>query len=309
MRILLIAIIVLFFSPANAEQFKIPWNGDFAHNKSRTWSRDNPADSGFSRNFLNGTPEEGGKVQKDGELWIETMLPENSTGPVPFVVLMHGCDGMTPVTSAWSRHVGKVLNEQGIGVLILDSFTTRKVSQSCGTVDLHWQRRRADDAYSALHYLVENKLAKPDVVYLMGKSAGGSATLTAMTTVENDHKHKFAAGFSVVPPCINTEVRYGNYYVPLVLFVGEKDDAVDPKQCLELSKKHRSVPVQVIVYHDADHGFMDDYRPRVVKGWTDKNGQDHYWHMTYNPVAEKDMMQTVVSAIRTKKFAKGVEYR
>jgi Protein of unknown function (DUF2974) len=69
--------------------------------------------------------------------------------------------------------------------------------------------------YSALNFLVENKLAKPDEVYLMGKSAGGSATLTAMTTVQNDHRHQFAAGFSIVPPCINTEIRHGNYYNPI----------------------------------------------------------------------------------------------
>jgi dienelactone hydrolase len=84
---------------------------------------------------------------------------------------------------------------------------------------------------------------------------------------------------------------------------------VDPKQCIELSKKKRHVPVQVVIYQEADHGFMEGYRPRVVKGWTDKHGKDHYWRMTYNPVAERDMMQSIIATIKAKKFVKGVDFR
>jgi hypothetical protein len=30
---------------------------------------------------------------------------------------------------------------------------------------------------------------------------------------------------------------------------------------------------------------MEDYKERVVKGWTDLHGKDHYWHLSYNPTA------------------------
>jgi hypothetical protein len=36
---------------------------------------------------------------------------------------------------------------------------------------------------------------------------------------------------------------------------------------------------------------------------------DHGWNLTYNPAAEKDMMQTIISAIKTKKFVKGIDMR
>src|SRR3984893_8994823 len=49
-------------------EVKIKWNGDYAHNSSKHWSKDNPYDSGFSKNFKNGTPQEFGDVKKDGEL-------------------------------------------------------------------------------------------------------------------------------------------------------------------------------------------------------------------------------------------------
>lgn len=309
MRILLTLIVALLSGTANAEQFKIPWKGDYAHNSERTWSRENKDDSGFSKNFLNGAPEEGGVIQKDGELWVETVAPDNTAGPIPYVVLMHGCMGMSTLTSAWAHHVAKILNAEGVGVMILDSFTSRKVEKSCGYPDLHWGRRRADDAYSALDYLVENRFAKPDEVYLMGQSGGGSATLVAMTKMEADHKNKFTAGFPVVPQCVYTSVRYGDFYNPLILFVGEKDDANDPKQCIELSKKKRPVPVQVIVYKDANHGFMEDYRARTMYGWTDSRGKVHNWTLSYNPKAASNMMDSIIRAIKNKSYASGVDSR
>jgi hypothetical protein len=60
----------------------------------------------------------------------------------------------------------------------------------------------------------------------------------------------------------------------------------------------------LVMCKDADHGFMEDYKTRVIKGW-----EDHYWHLSYKPAAEKDMMQTIISALKTRKFPKGAEYR
>jgi dienelactone hydrolase len=80
-------------------------------------------------------------------------------------------------------------------------YTTRYVDNSCGLPDLHWGRRRADDAFSAFDYLIEKKLAKPDEVYIMGYSNGGTTALVSMTTQEADHSHHFAAAFAVAPGC------------------------------------------------------------------------------------------------------------
>jgi dienelactone hydrolase len=74
---------------------------------------------------------------------------------------------------------------------------------------LHWGRRRADDAYSALDYLIEKMLAKPDEVYIMGHSNGGTATLVSMTKKEADHKHQFTGAFVVASSCFSDTVRDG----------------------------------------------------------------------------------------------------
>ena len=181
--VLLISSLWLFGSANAAETVTIPWNGEFAHNSNHHWSAkdEHYSDSGFSKFFRNGTPEENHVVEKNGELKAEMLPPDNITRPPPFVVLLHGCGGLDQLTQKWTHHVADMLNAEGIGVLILDSFTTRGVAKSCGWPDLHWGRRRADDAYSALDYLVEHKLAKPDEIYIMGYSNGGTTTLVAIT--------------------------------------------------------------------------------------------------------------------------------
>jgi dienelactone hydrolase len=311
-KYLFAAIVALISTAALAspDEVRIPWKGDYAHNSSKTWSRDNPYDSGFSKNFLNGAPEEGGKVQKDGELGAEVLLPENTTGPIPFALVLHGGFGLDKLTSEWAHRVAKTLNDEGIGALILDSYTLRQVKNTAGLPDLHWGRRRADDAYSALDYLIEHKLAKPDEVYLIGLSNGGLTTLTALSKKEDDHKYKFAAGFPIVPACINPKVRDGDYIRPMIVFIGENDDANEPKYCIEMLKKKRASPMQLVILKNADHGFALKFpHPLVIKGWVDSHGVQHDWHLSYNPVAEKDMMQTIISALKTKKFVKGIDVR
>lgn len=298
MRTLLITFLVFYFGSANAEQYRIPWKGDYPHNSSKTWSRDNPHDSGYSKNFKNGAPEEFNDVQKNGELNAEIIAPKNTNGPIPFMVVLHGCAGLETLTKEWAHHVADTLNAEGIRVLVLDSYTTRYVDRSCGNADLHWGRRRADDAYSALDYLIEKGMAKHEV-YLMGMSNGGTMTLVAMTTMENDHKHTFAAGFPIVPSCISITLKYGSYYRPMIVFAGDKDDANDPKQCLEMLKKKRATSVQLIMYQGVNHGFMEKAPDRIFNNW----------RLSYNPTAEKDMMQTIISALKTRKFVKGVDFR
>jgi hypothetical protein len=112
---MLVLLSVLISTAASAETVttKIPWKGNYAHNSTDTWSRENKEDSGFSKNFRNGAPEELGMVQEDGELNAEIIMP-NKFEPMPFVILLHGCMGISPLTKAWSNHVAEVLNAEGI---------------------------------------------------------------------------------------------------------------------------------------------------------------------------------------------------
>jgi dienelactone hydrolase len=192
----------------------------------------------------------------------------------------------------------KAFTAQGYGVLVLDSFSTRNVSSVCGDANYHWAIRRVEDAYAALDYLIENKLAKPDGVFVMGRSNGA---LTAIMITEDyevrDHQHHFAGTFALSPTCVGLEKS--TFAIPIVIFTGDKDQAaVNPKYCESLNRPTGS-PVRVIEYKGVYHGYEDIGADSVFHGW----------RMEYNAKAENHTMATIYSLIKTKQFERGVEYR
>src|SRR5215471_5220971 len=111
----------------------------------------------------------------------------------------------------------------------------------------------------------------------------------AMTKKLDDHPHRFAAGFPIVPGCLSVHTKHGDYYAPVIVFVGDLDTANPPEPCFEMMKKKRTMPIQLIEYRGADHGFYENAPTRDVNGYTDAQGKVQVWHLSYNPVAEKDM--------------------
>lgn len=203
-RFFIAAVLVVFAAAAErAEMVKIPWKGDYAHNFDDHYSPQNKYKSGLSKFFNNGTPEENGKIQREGVLEAELLKPKaGSAGTASYVILMHGCSGLTPPVARWAREKARIFLDQGYGVLILDSFKTRKVGQVCGSPNYHWGWRRAEDAYSALDYLIANKLAKSEDVFVMGRSNGGTAAVMIADAYQvRGHQNKFAAIFAVSPGC------------------------------------------------------------------------------------------------------------
>jgi dienelactone hydrolase len=114
----------------------------------------------------------------------------------------------------------------GYGVLILDSSTIRGVTGDGICVDpsqLEWARRRADDAYSALDWLVETGKADPNRVYVLGRSNGATTSLIITSLIIMNkkigsiQKNKFAAAFPMQPSC--AYIKYVEYYAPVHLFL------------------------------------------------------------------------------------------
>ncbi|MEW6450053.1 MAG: prolyl oligopeptidase family serine peptidase [Pseudomonadota bacterium] len=282
------------------EFVKIPWNGDYPHNNERTWSKD--YELGWSRSFMNGTPQEKGIVKREGVLNAEIYQPK-SDGPQPYIVLMHGCAGMDSNTKKWASEYADFFQRQGLGVLVLDSFTTRGVKESCGKPDGHWGRRRSEDAYSALDYLVARKDADRARVFLLGRSNGGLATVMALEDVmAKHHANKFAMGFALVPACRGKITA--NFYAPLFIFSAGQDDANPAEKCVELAKHERQAghsTVKTIIYRAALHGYMDRVPPHRFHGW----------RMGFNEPTAKDTLRTIASFLQLEQppIKSGVEFR
>jgi dienelactone hydrolase len=248
---------------------------------------------------LNGSPEEQGKIEKGGDLEGELIRPKGSIGPITFVILMHGCSGYTKLVRKWANEKAKIFLAEGYGVLNLDSFKTRKVKETCGSANYHWGWRRAEDAYSALQYLIDKNLAKPDSVYAMGRSNGGTAMIMAATGIMTDnHPHRFAALFAVSPGCEG--MAKARIATPLVMFVGGKDDANDPSACVQL-KDAPGLPAQIVLFKGVHHGFEDN-TPSYI---------DHGWHMEHKPKADNETIAMTLGLIKSNDFhfQRGVQNR
>lgn len=279
--VFVLTLLILSLGSATAEAVRIKWNGDYPHNNDRVWSKE--YELGWSKNFLNGTPQEGGKVQKDGFLTGEITRPK-TPGPHPFVILMHGCGGMDRNAKAWVAEYSAHFSKLGYATLALDSFTTRHVKGVCNYTN-HWARRRSEDAYSALAFLAEKgEIGAPGPaqkpVYVMGRSNGGTATIFALESVmAKHHAYRFAGGFALVPGCKGKATA--TFYSPLYIFAAGQDDSALPQFCQELAEHKRPAEhptVRATIYNSAFHGYMDHQPLHVFNGWRmvySKEAADH----------------------------------
>jgi dienelactone hydrolase len=278
---------------AHAETVSIKWKSS----APIPWIPGNDFIDGYTPNFRNATVEEKGKVQKEGELSAELIVPKGTKGPIPFIVMMHGCSGMNPTLKKWAYEYGGKFVGAGYGVLILDSFGPRGVTGDGICADpsqLEWARRRVDDAYSALDWLIDNGKADPKRVYLLGRSHGATATLIALNEkIGNIQKNKFAAGFPMQPSC--AYIKFVKYYAPVHQFLAEKDTAANPVICADMGKSDRPIPVTTKVWPGATHAYQDREPTRTypIAGKIVK--------LEYNAPANEGTIKAILSILNAEK--------
>jgi dienelactone hydrolase len=179
-------------------------------------------------------------------------------GPSPAVVLLDGCNGN------WRRldqRWGKRIASWGYVTLTVDSFGPRGIDNTCTSgapVGL------AFDAYRALNFLVQQPGVDPARVAVLGFSQGGWLALTSVErgVVERVSPNKFRAAIAFYPPCLGFK---DDMTVTTLILVGELDDWTPAVECRNMAdgrddwgisrQKGEGIPVRLIVYPGAYHGF------------------------------------------------------
>ena len=112
---------------------------------------------------------------------VDIRLPEDAAGPVPAVIMLHGCGGLRQVQAAYADEVLAA----GYAVVIVDSLSPRGIdrfgamSQVCTALRL-WGQERAADIPAAIALAAENPAIDPDRLALVGWSHGGWTVLEAL---------------------------------------------------------------------------------------------------------------------------------
>jgi dienelactone hydrolase len=192
-------------------------------------------------------------------------------GPFPAVVHLHGCGGLPDDTKRSANHFGSErLASWGYVVLVVDSFTTRGIDNTCSGETAP----RTADAYGALAWLARQPFVDANRVAVIGFSAGGSATLSIAEArdfelFENEGEHGFKAAVAFYPSCMSDNALK----IPTLILTGELDDWTPAAACrATAARRTGGSPVRLIVYPGAYHSF-DTPRPgrRYFGHWLEYN--------------------------------------
>jgi dienelactone hydrolase len=204
---------------------------------------------GASLPLLRGTVMPGDRIQ--GYL----AKPEGA-GPFPAVIGLHGCAGMLDRTR--QKLVDELVGE-GYVVLLVDSFATRGIDQTCisGGVDITVKRR--SDAYGALAFLAGQTFVDSQRVAAVGFSQGGWVALLAAEASSFElfvrpNNLRFRAMAAFYPLC---KAVVGRLMIPTLILIGALDDWTLAADCSKRIDAWRTegVPIELVVYPGAHHSF------------------------------------------------------
>lgn len=189
-------------------------------------------------------------------------FPVGGSGPAPAVVLLHGCSGAYDRQGRLGermRDYAGWLHDQGVAVLIVDSFGPRGEREVCtqqaGARRVTQANRRLD-ALAALRWLAARPDVRADRLGLIGWSNGGSTVLAATNRRHRDVARAAAQpAFAVAfyPGC-EAELKRGyRPSAPLLLMVGEVDDWTPAEPCRQLAAADPRIEFHA--FAGAAHGF------------------------------------------------------
>ena len=198
----------------------------------------------------------------NGELIGKLFRPAGD-GPAPFVVFLHGCAGLNV---PWQGHWAKFFNERGIGFLMVDSLTTRKVKDICQDTKGPWGSRRSDDAGSALIWLQAQPFVTKDRIAVMGQSHGGGGALLALHQNTVGGKG-FIAGLMMYPACGYGVALKARIAKPALILIGNEDNWTPVSSCenLQAAQSNPSV-MEIVVYPGAGHSFDNSGKQSLAYG-------------------------------------------
>lgn len=176
-------------------------------------------------------------------------------GPFPAIVHLHGCGGLPNAvkTGAADHFWSARLASWGYAVLVVDSFTTRHIDNTCSGE----YAARVADAIGARAWLARQPFVDVNRIAVIGFSAGGNATLSLAEAhdfelFEGEAAHHFKAAVAYYPGCHAGDAMK----IPTLILIGELDDWTPATGCRRMAARQvANSPLTLIVYPGAYHSF------------------------------------------------------
>ena len=190
------------------------------------------------------------------------MYRPDGPGPFPAVVLLHGCEGVSPNTRRWARW----LRDRRYVALVVDSWTPRGFRETCSFSGPEPANTlRLDDTVGALRYLHTQRDVDARRIGVMGWSNGG---VYAMAIVNGPSLARaaargvmvpepgFAAAVAIYPGGCSSLVAE-RVVRPLLVLVGEADDWIPASHCIAMvsAMRAKGADATIHVFPGAYHYF------------------------------------------------------
>jgi len=189
-------------------------------------------------------------------------------GPHPAVIMNHDCRGI----QTFQKNMGERLAKEGFVALLVDSYKTRNVAYGSVCKNIaEWASRdfvggRTRDIYGAAIWLMAQDFVKNDGIGVLGWDLDTSMASVSLLGVYKEYPEiKIAAVVSNYPDC--KRMGYGEFVTPVLIQTGAKSDWWGSRDCHVLksdSAKTSPVPIELVVFDEAGHGFDD---PSVGDGY------------------------------------------
>lgn len=207
--------------------------------------------------------------------------------PAPAVIVLHGCAGPTDATFAWAKRIAN----WGYVAIVPDSFGSRGKTNVCDDPQIMLPAMRTLDVIGAAEYLGTLPFVQHDRIALIGFSHGAGTVLDALQEVLSSVGIR--GGIAYYPLCIPE--RHANVAMPLLVFIGEKDDWSPATGCRALQQAGFAHPglAEIVYYPDAYHGFDVNAPSHSVSGadlssLSSSVADAVQHHIEYDPIAAGD---------------------
>jgi dienelactone hydrolase len=175
------------------------------------------------------------------------LYPARGKTRAPVVLLLHGCNGVSPNMHRWAQRV----TNWGYHAAVVDSFRPRGLTNVCNQGRLVPAAARGADAVAAARLLLARPDVTPGQVAVVGFSHGAGGALAAAQSTG-----PFRASVAFYPYCPAS----AGLVTPTLILIGDADDWTPASRCVDFAGG-QSGSVQLKVYAGAVHAF-DSMAPR-----------------------------------------------
>lgn len=189
----------------------------------------------------------------------ELFLPGHQTGRLAAIVIVNSSGG---VADHIERYYARTIADNGVAVLVVDSFTTRGVKNTIADQGLVSTWQMENDAYAACDWLKRRADIDPGRIGIMGVSKGGAVALNTAFTVRRQWVGRANADFALhIPIAAGGSFQHRDVRTtgkPIFFLLGGLDDYAGVQATLDYADRIRAAGngfVKTMVYPNAHHAW------------------------------------------------------